>query len=634
MQTLSVNSHTVVAQEGATVPQEGTALGGVALVGAAAPDQRSKATDRRANRRAALKLAPRVLALGRSERKALLMGLIALTLGSSINLLFPYLIRSILNQEFGLSLTAHLLPMTFGLIGLFAVQAVFFYYRHYFFQMAGYRVVTKLRNDLYAAIVKQDIAFFDASRVGDLLSRLSADTQLVQRAVTINVSVGLRYILQVIGGICMMLYISWKLSVLILLLIPLIVGASYFWGKRLGALSKRMQAELAQANIVAEESIGAIRTVRIFAGEAAERIRYEAANAAALRSGELRTRVAALFSSTMVFLLHSGIALSIWYGGEQVLRGTMSIGDLTGFLLYCVIVAVSFGFLVGAWEEFMQAVGASERLFEILDSAPKVSELAEPRVLPVSSSISDSVPAVEFRAVTFAYPSRAESPVLRAISFAIPEGRTIALVGPSGGGKSTIASLISRFYDPQQGTIYYRGVPLTDLALSALRAEMSAVPQQPQVFSVSIRENIAYGRPTAGADEIIEAARAAHILDFAESLPQGLDTLVGDRGVQLSGGERQRIAIARAILKDPRFLILDEATSSLDSENEKLVQRALETLMKGRTTLVIAHRLSTVQHADEVLVLKDGSLVQRGTHQELLQCEGLYKSFVTHQLIA
>ncbi len=612
MQTLSVNSHNVVTPA--------TSL--------EAPAVRPK--DKRENRKALLRIAPRVLALGRSERKALTLGLIALTLGSAINLLFPYVIRSILNQQFGLSLSTHLLPMTLGLICLFGVQAVFFYYRHYFFQMAGYRVVTKLRNDLYAAIVNQDIAFFDSARVGDLLSRLSADTQLVQRAVTINVSVGLRYILQVIGGICMMLYISWKLSVLILLLIPLIVGASYFWGKKLGALSKRMQAELARANVVAEESIGAIRTVRIFGGEGDEKRRYIAANAAALQLGEDRTKVAALFSSSMVFLLHSGIALSIWYGGELVLRNAMTIGDLTGFLLYCVIVAVSFGFLVGAWEEFMQAVGASERLFEILDSTPQVVEPATPRPIPETSGSA----AIEFREVSFAYPSRAELPVLEQVSFSIAEGQTVALVGPSGGGKSTVASLISRFYDPQHGSIYYRGEPLTALSLRELRTHMSAVPQQPQVFSVSIRENIAYGRPGASEAEIVAAAKAAHILDFAESLPQGLDTLVGDRGVQLSGGERQRIAIARAILRDPKVLILDEATSSLDSENEQLVQRALEALMKGRTTLVIAHRLSTVQHADEVLVLQKGAIVQRGTHHTLMQNEGLYRSFVTHQLIS
>ena len=563
----------------------------------------------------------------------MVLGLIALTFGSGINLVFPYIIRSILNQEYGLSLSSHLLPMTLGLIALFALQAVFFYYRHLFFQMAGYRVVAKLRNDLYAAIVKQDIAFFDASRVGDLLSRLSADTQLVQRAVTINVSVGLRYILQVVGGVAMMLYISWKLSVLILLLIPLIVGASYFWGKRLGALSKLMQGELARANVVAEESIGAIRTVRIFGGERDERARYAEANAAALHYGAARTRVAALFSSSMVFLQHSGIALSIWYGGELVLRGTLSIGDLTGFLLYCVVVAVSFGFLVGAWEEFMQAVGASERIFEILDSPPVVVTPTAPIAIPAREAIAADTPCVEFRHVTFAYPSRAELPVLSDISFTIPDGKSVALVGPSGGGKSTVAALISRFYDPQQGSILYRGVPLPDLALEDLRNEMSAVPQQPQVFSVSIRENIAYGRPSASSDDVVAAAKAAHIFDFAQSLPQGLDTLVGDRGVQLSGGERQRIAIARAILKDPKILILDEATSSLDSENEQLVQNALAALMRGRTSLVIAHRLSTVQHADLVLVLKGGAIIQRGTHHDLMREEGLYRSFVAHQLI-
>lgn len=573
----------------------------------------------------------RVLALSLPHQQTLLIGFLALALGSGINLLFPYVIRVALNGGYGINIADHLPLLTVVLVGLFAIQGVFFYIRHYCFYMVGYRVVARLRQQLFAALMRQDVAFFDRSRIGDLLSRLSADAEHVQRAVTINLSVAVRYALQVLGGTALMFVISIKLTFIIIGLIPLIVFASVAWGKKLRVLSRKMQTELGEASVVAEESMGAIKTVRIFAGAKFEQQRYDTAIEDALVTGQSRAIVAAVFSSTMVFVIHSAIAVVVWLGGTFVLSGALTIGDLTAFVLYCVIVAVSFGFLANTWDEFMRAVGASERIFEVIDTKSIVttkSEVAKfPRATPPNKE------HLSFEAVFFSYPSRPSHSVLDHLSFVISEGQTVALVGPSGSGKSTIAALIPRFYDVTYGRIRYRGVDIRDLSLDEFREKISIVEQQPQVFSCSIRDNISYGKSNATQEEIVAAAKAASIHDFIISLKSGYDTLVGDRGVLLSGGERQRLAIARAILKDPEILILDEATSALDSENEKLVQAALERLMSDRTTLIIAHRLSTIKNADQVIVLRSGKIVQTGNHESLMAQEGLYKSLVQHQLL-
>lgn len=574
------------------------------------------------------KMAPRVLAFTLPHWKTLALGFIALLLGTAVNLLFPYLIRAAINQDFGFVLSRDLGKISMLLIGLFAVQAVFFYLRHYCFQIVGYRVVTEIRKLLFASTLQQDIAFFDRSRVGDLLSRLSSDTEQMQRALTINISVALRYLIQVIGGTALMCFISLRLTMVILVLVPLLVFGSSYWGRRLRRLSKRMQKELGESSVIAEEAISAVRTVRSFTGDRHEAGRYDDSVDIVLDTGTARARLAAAFSSSMVFFMHSAIALVVWYGGAMVLKSELSVGDLTGFLLYCVIVAISFGFLTSTWVEFLQAVGASERIFDIVDSQPQLVSPLNPQKLSTEGAGS-----VCFEDVSFSYPSRAEKAVLHEISFEIAAGQTVAVVGPSGAGKSTIASLICRFYDPSTGVVRYRDIPLQQLAVDDLRGQISVVSQTPQVFSTTIGENIQYGRLTASQDDVIEAAKAANIHDFIMSLPHDYQTLVGDKGVQLSGGERQRVAIARAILKDPCFLVLDEATSSLDSHNEKLVQDALKRLMHNRSALVIAHRLSTVQHADQVLVLNEGEICQQGTHQELMSQPGLYKTLVDHQLL-
>ncbi len=576
-----------------------------------------------------LNVSSRVLGLISPHKKTLIVGLVALGVGSGINLIFPELVRQLINQNFGLTLEHDLLKVTVVLIFLFAVQACFFYVRHYCFQAVGYRIVSELRQKLFKSIIEQDVDFFDRSRVGDLLSRLSSDAQVVQRALTINISVAVRYIIQVIGGICFMFTISTRLTLLIILLIPLLVFSSMIWGKKLRKISRLMQDLIAESNVIAEESISLIRTVKIFAGIEHKIKHYNNAVNQSLAAGLDRTKVAAVFSSFMVFLLNAAIALIIYYGGTLVLADKLTLGDLTGFLLYCVLVAVSFGFIVNTWDEFLQAVGAAERIFEIIDQNPKVINSPTPKQLSTQTP-----PSIEFNEVNFSYPSRLEVPVLKNLNMKIPSGKTTALVGPSGSGKSTIAALICRFYDPESGIVKFDGIDLKDIELESLKNSISVVSQQPQVFSISIGDNIRYAKLDATEEEVLQAAKAANLYEFIQTLPEKFDSLIGDKGIQLSGGEKQRLAIARAVLKNPRLLILDEATSALDSQNEIMVQQSLNNLMKDRTTVVIAHRISTVQDAEQVVVIRNGSVIQVGTHHELMEADGLYRTLVEHQLLS
>jgi ABC-type multidrug transport system fused ATPase/permease subunit len=572
-------------------------------------------------------VAPRLIALLKPEIRLLVYGLLALLGGSMLNLAFPYIIKIFLDKSSVEGLSEYLTELTGILVLLFLLQGCFFYARHYFLQLTGLRVVTRLKEDLVRALLKQDISFFDTSNTGDLLSRVSADTEAVQRGLSINISVILRYSVQVLGGISLMMYLSVKLSLIIIVLIPALVLLSIYWSQKLKILSTRMQEAIGMSGIVIEEALNGIRTVKIFSAENKESRRFSESIREALSKGTERTHIAALFSSSMITILHISIALVFWFGISEVIHASLSTGDLTAFLLYCTIVAVSFGFLTNAWAEFVQSMGAAERVFEIMDQAPRDTQIATPPALNKSGF------EICFREVSFTYPARPEHTALCSVSFTMHAGQTLALVGPSGSGKSTIAALIPGLYKPVSGEILLNGVDIFSIPPEVLRSHISFVPQTVHLFSASLRYNLAYGSNEYSEARLQEVITQANLSDLVERLPEGLETQLGDKGVLLSGGERQRVSIARALLRNPDILILDEATSSLDSHNEKAVQDALKNLLNKRTTLIIAHRLSTIQHADQVLVLKEGTIVQKGTHDTLMNETGLYKSMVEYQLL-
>ncbi|MEZ4753538.1 MAG: ABC transporter ATP-binding protein [Bdellovibrionota bacterium] len=566
----------------------------------------------------------RLLALAKPHWKVLTIATLALAGGSAVNLAIPEIIRRILNDSATQLVVEHPLPVAFFLFGLFLLQANFFYIRSLLFMTTGQKVVAKLREDLYKAIIGKEIDFFDSSRTGDLVSRLNSDCSLIQDAVSIKISVIIRYGLQVIAGVILMTLISLKLTFALLVIIPLLVGLSVLLGKRLRSHSRNLQAELGNSTVIAEETFSGIRVVKAFLQELTEFKRYSESINKVLNIGIRRSKLSAFFSSFAGFLMNISVVGVLIYGASLVAANSLTAGDLTAFMLYGVIVAISFAFIAGGYSELLQALGASERVFELLDEQSTEINTTRYDTLLIKDKI-------EFKSVSFSYPSRPDRFVINDISFKINANTKTALVGPSGSGKSTIVSLLLKLYEASNGEILVDGKDIKSIDAKSLRSAIAIVPQDPQLFAVSIEENLRYGNQAASQEELEKACEQANILDFIISLPNKFKTHVGDRGVQLSGGEKQRIAIARAILKKPSLLILDEATSALDSQNEFVVQDAIDKLSFNVTTLVIAHRLSTVKSADKVLVLDSGSLVQTGTHQDLASKDGLYKSLVDRQ---
>jgi ABC-type multidrug transport system fused ATPase/permease subunit len=550
------------------------------------------------------------------------VGLLFLFLSSAATLTFPYLLGGLLDKN----TTQEINNLAIVLLLIFLANAIFSFLRIYLFEIVTQKGLALLREKTYTNLIKLPIQFFNTRRVGELNSRISADISLLQTTFTTSIAEFLRQILTILGGIIMLSTISGKLTIFMLAVVPIIALIAYFFGRFIGKLSKQTQDIIAESNTVVEETLQGIIVVKAFANEVFEINRYKLSINKIVKISLANARFRGAFVSFIIFGLFGAIIGVIWYGLLLKESGEITQGDLLSFVIYTVFVGASFGGIADVYAQLVKATGATENLLDIIEETPEEINTTS------THEKFDLVGNIEFKEIAFSYPNRAKNEVIKSISLKINQGEKIAFVGQSGAGKSTLVSLLLRFYEVTKGEISINNVNINEYNLTNLRENIAIVPQEMMLFGGTIKENILYGKPNSTDVDVEEAAKKANAHDFISSFPEGYKTLVGERGIQLSGGQKQRIAIARAVLRNPKILILDEATSSLDSESESLVQEALEKLMIGRTSIIIAHRLSTIKNVDTIYVIENGKISETGSYNNLVSKDsGIFKRLVELQ---
>ncbi len=574
-----------------------------------------------------LSKAMRIFKYADGHKWKMYLGLFFLVMTSVTALIFPWilgdLIKSIETKHYEVINDIGII-----LIVVLTFQSFFSYFRVYLFVNYTENTLAVVRQAVYSNLIQLPMTFFAEQRVGDLNSRISADITQIQDTLTTTIAEFLRQFFLIVGGIVFLLIISPKLTLLMLSIVPVVAVAAVIFGRFIRKTSRMVQDKIAESNTIVQETLQGITNVKAFANEFFENQRYKKSTETIVQNAIQGGKYRGAFASFIIFCLFGAIVAVIWYGVHLASLGQLFIGDLIKFILYSMYLGISFGGIAELYAQIQKAVGATERVFELLDESPETLDIAA-----AQTDIARVEGNVRFDEVAFTYPSRKEIQVLKNITLTAKKGETIAIVGPSGSGKSTLIGLLLRFYDPEKGTLFIDDKDAKSYSLTELRNNMAIVPQDVLLFGGTIKENIAYGKPNATIAEIAEAARKANAIEFIDTFPEKFETLVGERGIKLSGGQRQRIAIARAVLKDPSILILDEATSSLDSESERVVQEALDKLMVGRTSFVIAHRLSTIRKADKIVVIDKGAVREIGTHEELMHLEnGMYRSLSNLQM--